>query len=131
MRYLLDSNVFLMALAAPEKLRPGARHLLSSERGTLYLSAATSWEMSIKYAIGRLKLPEAPRTYVPAWLQTWGIHTLDVTHPHAFGVGDLPLHHHDPFDRLLIAQAKVENMTLLTTDRVFKKYPINVYLCGV
>ena len=131
MKYLLDTNVFLCALAAPEKLNRRARELLSGEgQGELFLSAASSWEISIKHTLGRLELPESPAKYIPTWLQRWGLRALDITHLHALAVGELPSHHQDPFDRVLIAQAKLEQMVLLTADRIFGKYPVEVFWCG-
>jgi PIN domain nuclease of toxin-antitoxin system len=130
MRYLLDTNVFLWALGSPNRLNRQAQRLLSEERGVLFLSAASSWEISIKYALRRFDVPEAPSQFVPTWLRAWGIHALDISHRHAFEVAELPPHHQDPFDRLLIAQGRVEEMTVLTTDRIFQKYPVKVLLCG-
>ncbi len=105
MKYLLDTGVFLWALAVPNKLNRRARELLSKEREGLFLSAASSWEISVKFGLGKLELP-------------------------ALGVGDLPLHHQDPFDRILIVQARMEEMVLLTADRIFEKYPVKTFWCG-
>jgi PIN domain nuclease of toxin-antitoxin system len=130
MKYLLDTSVFLWALAAPEKLNRRARKLLSDQRQQLFFSAASSWEISIKHVLGRLELPEPPSKYIPTWLQRWGLRALDISHPHALASGELPSHHQDPFDRVLIAQANLEQMVLLTADRVFSKYPVEVFWCG-
>jgi PIN domain nuclease of toxin-antitoxin system len=129
-KYLLDTGVFLLGRAAPNRLNQRARELLAHERSGLYLSAASSWEISIKFATERLQLAEAPAKYVLAAMGAWGIAALDVTHLHAFAAGELPLHHQDPFDRMLIAQARLEGMTLLTTDRVFEKYDVDMVWCG-
>ena len=80
MKYLLDTSVFLWALAAVEKLNPKAQELLSNTREELFLSAASAWEISIKCAIGRLQLPQPPVQCVPMWLREWGIRPLEVTH---------------------------------------------------
>ncbi len=130
MKYLLDTSVFLWALAEVEKLNPKAQELLSNTREDLFLSAASAWEISIKYAIGRLQLPQPPVACVPMWLRKWGIRALEVTHLHALSVSDLPLHHQDPFDRMLIAQARMERMVLMTADRVFGDYPVDTFWCG-
>ncbi len=130
MNYLLDTSVFLWALAEPSRLNRRARELLSREQGELFLSAASSWEISIKHALGRLELPEPPATCIPLWLQKWGLRPLDITHLHALAIGELPSHHEDPFDRILIAQAKLEQMVILTADRMFRKYPVEVFWCG-
>ncbi len=130
MKYLLDTSVFLWALAAVEKLNPKAQELLSNTREDLFLSAASAWEISIKYAIGRLVLPQPPVECVPMWLREWGIRTLEVTHLHALSVSDLPLHHQDPFDRMLIAQARMERLVLMTADPVFGHYAVETLWCG-
>jgi PIN domain nuclease of toxin-antitoxin system len=130
MKYLLDTSVFLWALAAPEKLNRRARELLSGERQGLFLSAASSWEISIKHALGRLAMPEPPAKYIPEWLQRWGLRGLDITHLHALAAGELPIHHQDPFDRVLIAQARLEQMVLLTADQVFERYDVETFWCG-
>ena len=130
MKYLLDTGVFLWALGAPNRLNRQARILLSSEREGLFLSAASSWEITVKFALGKLTLPEPPAKYIPMWMQNWGIHSLDISHRHALAIGDLPSHHQDPFDRILIAQARLEGMVLLTADRVFEKYAVKSIRCG-
>ena len=130
MKYLLDTSVFLWALAAPGKLNRRARSLLSNEREGLFLSAASSWEISLKFGLGKLELPEPPVKYIPKWMLDWGIRALDISHLHALAVGDLPLHHQDPFDRILIVQAMTEGMVLLTADRMFEKYSVEMIWSG-
>ena len=99
-------------------------------REDIYLSAASAWEIAIKAALGNLRLPTAPTRYVPDRLARQGIHPLPVSLTHGLKVYDLPLHHADPFDRLIIAQASVEQMTILTSDRIFEKYPVEIVWCG-
>jgi len=130
MKYLLDTSVFLWALAVPSKLNRQARDVLSNEREGLFLSAASSWEISLKFGLGKLELPEPPVKYVPKWMLNWGIRGLDISHLHALAVGDLPLRHQDPFDRILIVQAVTEEMVLLTADRMFEKYSVETLWCG-
>jgi PIN domain nuclease of toxin-antitoxin system len=130
MKYLLDTGVFLWALGAPTKLNRKARELLSNERDGLFLSAASSWEISVKFALGKLSLPEPPAKYIPTWMLNWSIHAVDISHLHALAVGNLSLHHQDPFDRILIVQARMEQMVLLTADRMFEKYPVKTFWCG-
>jgi PIN domain nuclease of toxin-antitoxin system len=130
MKYLLDTSVFLWAQERPEKLNREARELLSDEETELFLSAASSWEISLKYAVGKLQLPESPGRYVAECLRRWSVAALDITHAHALALADLPFHHSDPFDRLLVAQASLEQMTLLTADRAFEKYRVKVFWCG-
>jgi len=93
MKYLLDTSVFLWALAAVERLNLEAQELLSNTREGLFLSAASAWEISIKYALGRLQLPQPPAECVRIWLREWGIRPLEISHLHALSVSDLPSHH--------------------------------------
>jgi PIN domain nuclease of toxin-antitoxin system len=130
MKCLLDTSVLLWSLAAEHKLNQRAKDILTSPATELYLSAASSWEIAIKFALGSLTLPEAPSAFIPQALRSWAIQSLDITHEHALRTGELPAHHRDPFDRLLIAQAMAEEMTLLTADRVFQKYKIDLIFCG-
>jgi PIN domain nuclease of toxin-antitoxin system len=126
MKYLLDTAVWLWSLAEPERINSPARRLIVEGREELYLSAASSWEISIKWALGKLPLPEPPARYVPMRLASQGIRPLPIAHAHALAVAELPPYHRDPFDRLLIAQAQIEQMTLLTADRAFEKYEVRV-----
>jgi PIN domain nuclease of toxin-antitoxin system len=130
MNYLLDTGVWLWSVWEPERMSREAREVLAASAQAIFLSAVTSWELAIKAAAGKLKLPEAPSSYVPSRMVLQGLRPLPVSHQHALAVFGLPLHHRDPFDRLLIAQASVENMTVLTADREFRKYDIPVLWCG-
>jgi PIN domain nuclease of toxin-antitoxin system len=97
------------------------------DRGNeLFLSAASAWEIAVKYAIGKLPLPLPPAEYVPSRMQRADTAPLAVTHEHALRVATLPPHHRDPFDRLLVAQCQAEGMWLLTADREFKPYDVQV-----
>ena len=128
MNVLLDTHVWLWTLVSPERLDPGATDLLSNADARLFLSAASSWEIAIKYRLGRLPLPEPPEQFIPIRLIRDGIAPLPVQHHHACRVAELPLHHKDPFDRLLVAQAQIENMTLATADRRLLDYDIEAVL---
>jgi PIN domain nuclease of toxin-antitoxin system len=130
MKYLLDTSIWLWSVTTWERLNEKARDLLSSGQDELYLSAASSWEIAIKAALGKLRLPEPAATYVPARMATEGIRPLAITHAHALAVSDLPLHHSDPFDRLLVAQGRTEDMVILTADRAFELYDVQVFWCG-
>jgi PIN domain nuclease of toxin-antitoxin system len=130
MKCLLDTSVWLWSLTTWERINEKARGVLSSGRNELYLSAASSWEIAIKTALGRLQLPEPAASYIPKRMATEGIRPLAITHTHALAVSDLPLHHGDPFDRLLIAQARTEDMMILTADRTFELYAVDVLWAG-
>lgn len=130
MPYLLDTSVFLNAVIAPERLNRRALALLSRQAEALFLSAASSWEIAIKYAVGKLRTPDVPTRWVPAAMRRLGAYPLDVAHRHALGVAELPFLHQDPFDRILVVQAKTESLVLLTADRIFEKYSVQVLRCG-
>ena len=130
MKYLLDTVVWIWSVAEIEKINKIGREILEDGEEEIYFSAATSWELSIKTRLGKLQLPGPPAECIPAFMAKQGLRPLSVTHTHAIKVYDLPLHHHDPFDRLLIAQAIVEDMTVLTSDRIFGEYPVDVLWCG-
>lgn len=124
MRLLLDTHVWLWMQAAPRRLGEQATALVSDPSNTLLLSAASSWEIAIKYALGRLDLPEPPTSYVPDRMRRNGVEGLAVHHTHALAVASLPPHHRDPFDRLLVTQAASEHLVLLTSDPVFERYGV-------
>ena len=112
--------------ASSKRLSQQAREVLQDPENQLFLSAASSWEIAIKYALGKLPLPLEPMAYVLSRMETSGTSPLPVQHSHALHVGSLPLHHADPFDRLLIAQAQMENLQILTADRQFEAYEVDL-----
>jgi PIN domain nuclease of toxin-antitoxin system len=125
-RFLVDTHCWLWLQASPERLSSEMLSLLEDPANELILSAASSWEIAIKYALGKLPLPEPPSRYVPSRMATSGSRGLPVEHAHALRVAELPAHHRDPFDRLLIAQAQIEKLVLVTVDREFEKYDVEV-----
>jgi len=129
-KYLLDTNVFLWSNGAPEKLNRQAITVLSSGSAEVYLSAASSWEIAIKFALRSLRLPSPPSQFIPHAMRVMALRSLDITHFHSVVAGDLPRHHRDPFDRMLIAQARSETMVLLTADTAFRKYDVETVFCG-
>ena len=130
MKYLLDTNVFLWSNGAPEKLNRQAITALSAGSAEVYLSAASSWEIAIKFALRSLRLPSLPSQFIPHAMRVMALRSLDITHFHSVAAGELPRHHRDPFDRMLIAQARSETMVLLTADTAFKKYEVETVFCG-
>ena len=130
MKFLLDTSVFLWVLTGEDKLNPRGREILTSSSSELHFSAVGTWEIAIKFAVGALPLPKPPSEFVFHALRSWPIQALSITHEHALRAGTLPMHHRDPFDRMLIAQALSEQMTLLTADRVFQKYKVDLIFCG-
>ena len=126
MKILLDTQIFLWALTAPARLGQNAQSLLRRKENQLYLSAASSWEISIKAALGKLPLPEPPDTYISSRMANLKILPLTIKHHHTFKVYTLPLHHRDPFDRILIAQAQTESLYLMSADGQFKRYEVDL-----
>lgn len=126
MKVLIDTQCWLWMAAAPERLSAAARELIESTEHDLYLSAASAWEISIKHSLGKLRLPEEPVTFVPTRMVTLRTIPLPVEHHHALRVSTLPKHHRDPFDRLIVAQALEEEMTLVSADRVMSSYDVQL-----
>ncbi|MGA2977351.1 MAG: type II toxin-antitoxin system VapC family toxin [Spirochaetia bacterium] len=130
MRALLDTHCWLWWISAPENLSQEALEAIRFGGNEIYFSAASSWEISIKVTLGKLVMREKPSEFVPARLARDGILPLPIQHAHALQVAGLPYHHRDPFDRMLVAQAQMENLTLLTADRQLEKYDVRLLFCG-
>lgn len=126
MRFLLDTHVWLWLLAQPERIESEVLDQLGDRSNVLLLSAASSWEIAIKHGLGKLHLPEPPSSYVPERMRRSGVTPLPVEHAHALAVAALPAHHRDPFDRLLVAQALLLGIPLVTADRQFEPYGIDL-----
>lgn len=124
MRILLDTQCWLWMTLAPERFSPRARALVENREHVLYLSAASAWEIAIKHALGKLHLPEPPVTYVPTRVAALGTQPLAIEHQHALHVATLPAHHRDPFDRLLVAQAQLDDLPILTADPLIGAYDV-------
>ena len=122
MRYLLDTHVLIWWITDDERLSAKARTLVKSRRNELFWSVASSWELSIKFALGRLAFEIPPEILIPFELEKNRIETLPIQNEHAFLAGSLPPHHRDPFDRMLIAQARIESMGLISNDAAFELY---------
>ena len=122
MRLLLDTHVLLWAAGEPQRLRPAALALIEDAANELYFSAASLWEVAIKSGLGRADFSVDPRLLRRALVEH-GHAELPITGAHAVAVDLLPSIHGDPFDRILVAQAQVEAMTLLTADDIVGRYP--------
>lgn len=125
-RILLDTPVWLWMLAAPERLSPGSRTLLIAAENELLFSAASAWEIAIKHGLGKLQLPESPAKYIPRMMVHTSVTPLPIHHRHALRVAALPEYHRDPFDRLLVAQAQLESVPIISADRHFRQYDVEV-----
>lgn len=124
MRLLLDTHVLLWWQLDSPRLSERARSIISDGSNTLLWSAASSWELAIKIGLGRLTLPEPLANYVPRVLREGRITPLAIEHPHTWEVAALPTLHRDPFDRLLVAQARLERVPLLSADERLDGYGV-------
>ncbi len=126
MNMLLDTHALLWYLAGSSHLSTTALAAIQDPANILFVSPATLWEISIKDSLGKLTLPQPFAQLFPARLDADGIFLLPILVPHLQQHRRLPLHHHDPFDRLIIAQAQVENLTLISRDSAFSAYGVNL-----
>lgn len=117
--FLADTHIILWSISDDQRLGEQHRAILESD-AVVFASAASVWEIAIKRSIGKLNAPDD----LPALLPRMQFQPLAVTLQHAHAVGDLPPHHGDPFDRLLIAQARLESLTILTSDSHFSRYDV-------
>jgi PIN domain nuclease of toxin-antitoxin system len=119
---LLDTHILLWWLNDDPALTSEPRRLIGDAENLAFVSAVVIWEIRIKEALGKLTIPNNFREV----LEQQPFHSLDVTAEHAHALADLPSHHRDPFDRMLIAQARVERMTLVTRDPRFAAYDVSL-----
>lgn len=126
MRLLLDTHVFLWLVEGNPNLSSAAATALMDPANDLYLSAASVWELAIKAGNKKITLADPVAGYVAKWTAAYHLLSLPVEAAHAAAVADLPFHHKDPFDRLLIAQTSAENMTLVTADAVLGAYGVPI-----
>lgn len=126
MKAILDTHTFLWWNMDDPQLSEAARQFITDGSNTLFLSAASAWEIAIKCARGRLSLPEPPQEYIPARMQSQHIQSLSIQVSHALRVFQLPDLHQDPFDRLLVAQSQMEKLPIITADAAFARYGVEV-----
>lgn len=119
---LLDTHAFLWWLSNDSALGPAAREVIAEPRNRIFVSAATTWEIAIKRQIGKLTAPAD----IEAAVEDKGFAKLPILLFHGQQAGSLPPHHHDPFDRMLIAQAQAEGLELMTIDPVFRQYGVRL-----
>jgi PIN domain nuclease of toxin-antitoxin system len=127
MRYLLDTHLLLWAGLEPERLSNGARRIIADEGAELWFSVASIWEVTIKTALGRADFSVDPHLLRSGLLDA-GWLELAINGDHTLAVGDLPPLHRDPFDRMLVAQARHAGMVLLTSDPRIAQYPGSIEL---
>jgi PIN domain nuclease of toxin-antitoxin system len=122
-KLLLDTCTFLWVLSGASELSPRAAALFRDPDNSAFFSSASAWEIAIKHSRGHLTLPERPERYIPEHRESRGLATLPIDEESALHVGRLPPLHRDPFDRMLVAQAIVHGLTILTPDPLISQYP--------
>lgn len=126
MRLLIDTHVFLWWVLDDDRLSPRSRELVGDGTNEILVSAASAYEMAFKKTVGRLQLPEPAAMYVSSRIRANRFVGLDVTADHALRAGTLPLIHRDPWDRVLVAQAQLEGISLITSDPAIARYDVEI-----
>jgi len=124
MKILLDTCTFLWVITNAPQLSNPARELFADPANKVYLSAVSTWEIAIKHALGRLPLPEPPGRFIPEQRQQHSVEALPLEEEATLYLGRLPNYHNDPFDRMLICQAIMHGLVILTPDELVTQYPV-------
>ena len=126
MKLLLDTHAFIWFVDGNPKLSSAARTAIDNIENPVYLSVASVWELAILVSLKRITLQRTVKEYVALYTDRNAIDLRAVTIDHVEGIVHLPFHHRNPFDRLLIAQAKFHDLTLISADGTFKQYDVNI-----
>jgi PIN domain nuclease of toxin-antitoxin system len=126
LKFLLDTCTFVWLVAEPERLSGRAAKALDDGNAALTLSDVSVWEIGLKWRSGKIRLPQPPRSWIEEQAQTWNLLSLAIKRSHLYREAELPEHHRDPFDRLLVAQALEEGQTIVTPDSAIRHYPVPV-----
>jgi PIN domain nuclease of toxin-antitoxin system len=126
MKVLLDTHTFLWWITDHPKLPSRVREIIGDGNNELFVSAASGWEIAIKAKLGRLQLPDEPQRFILEQLSLNAIQSLPIQITHALHVFSLPDHHRDPFDRILISQAQLEGLPILTADPQIALYQVEI-----
>ena len=126
MRLLLDTHALLWWITDSTRLSAQARQSIAAGSNALFWSAASSWEVGIKFALKRLDLPASPDEYLPQHLELNAIERLSISERHAYRAAALPMHHSDPFDRMLVAQAQLEGLRVVSADPLLSRYDVKI-----
>lgn len=126
MNLLVDTHIFLWFVNDNPRLSDRFNSLIEDENNVIYLSLASLWEMSIKYNLGKLNFDSSYEEFVETEINQSNINLLEIKLKHFYINATLPLHHRDPFDRLIIAQSIAENISIVTVDSAFEKYSVNI-----
>jgi PIN domain nuclease of toxin-antitoxin system len=130
MKYLLDTAAFLWSVDAQDKLNLRVREILERRDQELFLSPVVSWEIIIKVSRGKLTLSRSVTETMSLAFSKFGMKAQPITHAHSLALLELPPIHNDPFDRMLVAQARCENQIIVTPNETLKQYPVEILWCG-
>ena len=125
MRLLLDTHIFLWYITGDKRVSSSVRRAVEDSEAA-YLSVVSLWEATIKYQLGKLPLPELPHPWLSIQREQHGIEPLNLDEGSVARLSDLPIHHRDPFDRMLVCQALEHALTIVTIDAILSKYPASV-----
>ncbi len=123
---LLDTCTFLWIASRPENISNDATKAIDGANQPLHLSDVSVWEISLKWSTGKIRLPQTPRLWIEEQTVIWNLTRLPIQRNHIYRATELPKHHKDPFDRLLVAQAIEHNLIVLTPDEHIHRYPVSV-----
>lgn len=126
MRLLLDTHIFLWSISDDDRLSAKARAAITDRSNTVLVSTASTWEIAMKWRAGKLELPLSPEEILSTGVARSNFTIVPMDFGHTLAAANLPSHHRDPFDRMLIAQAILENATLVTLDKKIKRYKVPI-----
>ena len=124
MKVLLDTHVFLWWITDSDFLSEQAYRIISDEKNKIFFSAGSGWEIAIKANLGKIRLPDSPVSFITQQLKINSFQPLPINLNHALHVYNLPMHHRDPFDRILVAQSQLEDLPILTSDPLIVSYEV-------
>ena len=128
MKLLLDTNALLWTFLHSARLPAQVREIIADLENEIFVSAAAAWEIATKVSVGKLRLPADTTDYLRSRFAAFDFNHLPITYEHALATRHLPMHHRDPFDRILIAQALLEGLTIVTGDSLFQQYGVTTIL---
>lgn len=126
MKILIDTHIFLWFIEGVQIRQKARDFLRDTFNNEIFVSHVTAWEIAIKYGVGKLKLPDIPEIWFPNRLRRAGFLQIPIQMPHTLLIHSLPLHHRDPFDRLLISQSNAENLPIVTEDPRFSDCQVKI-----
>ena len=124
-RYLLDTCTLIWLATEPEKLSPASVQAIDASGSVLLWSDVSALEIALKWSVGKLVLSDPPRHWLERQIDAWGLDCLSLRRTDIYRASELPAHHRDPFDRLLVAAALGSNATILTPDEAIRRYPVS------